>query len=752
MSLGVYFYTLEEEIPRHLFKQESVQVVDRFGLHLREVREKKSLTFLSFDKVPDLLIEMVINAEDKRFYVHHGIDYMALSRAFYQNVMHLKKVSGASTLSQQLVRMVFSYERSLLGKLKTMLHALKIESYHTKKEILEFYLNYIPYSYKVRGIAQASEFYFSKEVHSLSPSEMAILVALIRAPTRLSNINNVLDLKSIRDGLLKEARISKEIKEIALKEEIYLYKERDLSYAPHFVRNVLNIALNDGGYDSTITTTLDKRLQESVLDVVKSVIGKLKDKGVTNASVVVLDNDNGEILSYVGSADFYAPGGEYDSVQMKRQPGSTMKPFTYALALQNGYSLSSVLPDIEMYFKTNLGTYKPRNYSLDYTGPRVMREALGNSLNIPALYLASELGVDVLASYLSSFGITFDKDPSYYGVGLTLGNMELSLFDLTQAYMAFANKGHFFKANYIKNRNTEKVITQLEPEVADLVTNILSDKHARKESFGLYSYLDTKIRSSAKTGTSTLYRDNWVVGYTDKLSVGVWVGNTDQKQMNNVTGMSGAGPIYQQVMNIASKKYHSYKVSNFSYEERHICAHSGKLATEFCSRVIPEKFRNDEIPTKSCDFHKNIAVYDCHEFGVKSFVRVEEFPSRYENWAKEYGNGSISDQVYNQCSRDDYHISKISSTKEELKILSPLSGARYAIDPNIPKRLQKIHIEFKRPKNTNAIKLYENDLFLGDVKSSLFHWPIKKGVYELEARMEKEDGSVEKDSVRIFVR
>lgn len=744
---GVVFYSLPHKINLNERSGASFKIKDRHGRLIRHHQDEGAYNIVRLKDLSPTLVELIVKSEDKRFYQHQGIDFIATSRALYQNIIGLRKVSGASTITQQVARLAFKYERTWVNKVLVMLTALKLEFYYTKGELLEFYVNFIPYTYKINGVVQGANYYFGRELSELSPAELATLVILIRGPSRYVSTQNQDHLIKLRNSLLDQINLKKDVLELSKKESWYFVKLRHQARSPHFARALLKKHKIKAG---VVKSTLDLALQEEIQKILNEKMKKLKKLGVNSASILVLDNKDGGILSYIGNHDFFSEdGGEFDGIQIPRQPGSTMKAFTYALALESqNYSLGSVLPDTQMYFKAGLGIYKPRNYSMKFTGPRTLREALANSLNIPALYLADDLGVNRLFEFMQSFGLTFPKDADHYGVGLTLGNSEVSLMELTSAYMAFARKGNFITPRFLMNEKIIENKTLMSAQTSELITNVLNDNYARRGSFGRQSALDTKVPSAAKTGTSTLYRDNWVIGYTPRFTVGVWVGNMNQKEMRNVSGISGAGPIYQEVVNITSQYYHSPSFQLRPLKRAQICSQSGMKAHEYCARSYTESFRTGEAPTQKCTFHSLVSVRDCHEAGDNERVSILQLPSIYSEWHKE----GVHEQVKDICSNEGFNIQLVSVNKEKFQILSPPTGAIYAVDPNIPTRLQKLHINTTTPTHTKEIRWFLNGkkvetTFLGEE----FYWKLKKGNHKLKGELYHRDGKVSIDSIDINV-
>ncbi len=744
-GLGFYYQSL----PGYLKENDSVNqrliMKDRNGLDIRAYSSGETYDWMSLSEMPPELVQMIILAEDKHFYSHHGIDLVSTFRSTWQNLKAMKVVSGASTISQQVYRQGFKIDRGLGGKVKTILGAIKLEQNYSKKRILETYLNTLPYAYQLVGVKRAGEVFFGKDLHLLSLSEMATLAVLPRSPSGLRGRRE--DLLKTRNMILDQfGKInSTDSLEIGLAKKIpveflhdtsgwdnYHYAESLRSH-PEFSHYIAK--------HGRVETTLDLYLQKEAHEILRSHLFHLKKFDVHHGALIVIQNQTGDVLAYVGSHDIKEKGGQYDALKILRQPGSALKPLTYALSLMKGKKLSDVLPDIPSYYKTGLGQFLPRNYDQNYSGPRLMREALANSLNLPAVALADEIGVTDLYQFYKGMGLTLPKEASHYGVGMTLGNVEISPLELAQVYTAFANGGERMEARFFKEEEIKKHSTPLTKEASYLISDVLADKVARREEFGESNPFDLPFSLSVKTGTSTDFRDNWVVGYNRDYTIVVWVGNTDQKPMKRVSGITGAGPVLRDVAKFLSRRTLMKPVQKLvEVETIPICSFSGKLPGQHCQHKKTELFVKGSLPTETCEWHQEILVRDCSQEGHEKRITIALLPDAYQPWLKDHPDWSVEHQVNEQCLNPEKTYQTVASLNEtETKIMKPLSGSIYAIDPNIPRPMQKLKIEISRFHHVKHVNWKMNGKTL-DPKTPAIDWPMEKGFHEIEAEVEFDDG------------
>lgn len=756
VAFAIFYSSLSREVyVQHSSESDYLKILDRDDETLVVDKRESSLNYIKLQNIPHDLLELVVKSEDKRFYQHIGVDLLSLLRAVGTNIVNFKVISGASTISQQLARVHFGYKRTILGKLKSIIHGIKLERYYSKGQILELYLNSIPFAYKVTGVADASRYYFSKDLSVLSLDEMATLVVLIRAPSMFAHSRNKVSLLRRRNALLKKLNRSNVEVDVAISREWYFTKNRFPSLFHHYKRRIKDeLRMSGVRRTGVVKTTLDRELQIEVQSLVKTQIKRLEDKGVQSAGVIVIHNKTGDVLTYVGSPDFFSEfGGQIDSIRVPRQPGSTMKPFTYAMAIENGVKTNEILPDIEMYFKSGLGAYRPRNYSLSYSGPRTVRESLGNSLNIPALYLVDKIGVTKYYDYISKFGLNLERPSDYYGVGLTLGNAEFTLLDMVRAYSVFANDGVLVTPRFIKSKKIIRQKVNVDINSLRLVTNILQDPYARRGSFGVNSSLDFSFPVASKTGTSTSFRDNWVIGFTPNYTVGVWVGNLDQSEMKNISGITGAGPIYHDVMKLVRRRYSfDYFKKPIGYKKERICKLSGLKANKSCNHTHLEYIDSNGMPLHSCDIHRTVKIRNCFKENDIEELAIYSLAPLYNNWIRKSSNRSVKGQVTDYCLRSDSVVIEDSKkSSDHFKIITPVNKSVYAVDPNIPSKYQYLEFNVLIPQKYEKVSWYVNNQIMKELnRSEVFKWRVEKGTYKIKGVVDNGEDN-ESDSIIINV-
>ncbi|MGB3341828.1 MAG: penicillin-binding protein 1C [bacterium] len=602
-------------------KMTSLRILDRNNIILREVLSSKDATsrYCMLDRISPWLIKATVISEDKRFYLHKGIDPLAISRSLIQNLLMGRVVSGGSTISQQLARnLLNSPSRNLVYKIIEVFVAINLELKLSKEEILELYFNYAPYGNQTYGVEAAAHLYLRKPASDLSLAEAAFLAGIPQAPSFYNPYRYPERIKErqqeIFRALLESGIVDSTQYKDGQTQPVELVAKEKNFLAPHFCEHIIS-HLDKKGYHniSAVKTTLDNHLQKNIEQILKNNIDRLTDANVTNAAVVVLDNHTMDVLAYVGSVDFFDPDidGEVDGVRSLRQPGSALKPFTYALALENNCTAASLIPDMPSFEHTRGGDYMPRNYDEKYHGMVRLRNALACSYNIPAVRVCGDYGPEMLLKLCHDAGFeSLDKSAIHYGVGLTLGNGEVTLLELTRAYSVFAHYGRYLQEQSLLNADTidirvpSKPRKLIKPETAYIIMDILSDNNARSPAFGLYSPLNLPFFCAVKTGTSKDFKDNWCVGFTDKYLVGVWVGNFDGSPMHHVSGITGAGPIFRDIMLLLHRTALSVKYPKpDKLLTTIICAESGEVASSYCYNTIAEIFTEGTEPSVVCRHH-----------------------------------------------------------------------------------------------------------------------------------------------------
>lgn len=532
--------------------------VDRHGHSLRQVLSGGDEVFRRRFALEDLsphLVNATIAAEDKNFFQHHGIDFLATFRALRDGIFLANFSSGASTITQQLVKLRNPQPRTVVRKLQEMLLAVQLERELSKEEILEEYFLRLDYGNLCAGPASASWFYFQKPPSDLSAAQAALLAALPNAPTRLNPLRSperaLTRQRWILNRMLSLEMLSGEAWAAARNERVLPEKGFPVFRSPHFV----DLLLRRRGVESmqeagVVNTTLDLELNDWIEKCVEEELEKLHAKNAGHAAVVVLDNATSEVLALVCSGEYFAgEDAQVNAAWMPRSPGSALKPFTYLLALEGGANPGTILADIPSSFSTPTGIYTPRNYHRQFLGPVSLRAALGNSLNVPAVRTLQDLGGALpLWRLLIRFGIqTLGHPADHYGLGLTLGNAEVRLLELANAYATLARMGEYRELRFFSGNRAELPRRVCSDAAAWMVADILADNEARTRAFGANSALRFPFPVAVKTGTSSDYRDNWVFGFTKQFTLGVWVGNLDGAPMREITGVSGAGPIFHRI-------------------------------------------------------------------------------------------------------------------------------------------------------------------------------------------------------------
>lgn len=558
----------------------STKLFDRNGKLIYEIFTDKRRTPIKLGDVPNHIKTATIAIEDKDFYKHYGFSPTGIARAVYKIVAE-RKLQGGSTLSQQLVKnALLSPERTVRRKLREFTLTIFVEGLYSKDQILEMYLNQIPYGGTSYGIEAAAETYFDKSSKDLTLAEATLLAGLPQAPSRYSPFgafpeNAKARQETVLRRMVEDKYISQEEADRA-KGETLLYAKQEAPSAPHFalwIKGILSETYGEqvverGGL--RVTTTLDLDLQSFAQDAVATEVGKLTKQKVGNGAAIVTRPKTGEILAMVGSKDYFAEDedGKVNVTLAKRQPGSSIKPLNYALAIKDEkITLSTPLADVPTCFSVpGQPLYCPRNYDGTFHGAQQVRFALGNSFNVPAVRVLALNGVENFVDFAKIMGLTTLTDPSNYGLSLTLGGGEVRPYDMAVAFGVFANQGirqdlvAVTRVEDWKGRVLEKVdLTEIElsgervlsPDVTYLISHILLDNNARSAAFGESSFLNVAGHPevSVKTGTTNDRRDNWTIGYTEHAVVVTWVGNNDNTPMSGaVSGVSGASPIWNRVM------------------------------------------------------------------------------------------------------------------------------------------------------------------------------------------------------------
>lgn len=565
----------------------STKIFDRSGKLIYEIYTDQKRTPIELEDLPDYVINATIAIEDKDFYKHYGYSVTGILRAAYKTVFK-QQLQGGSTITQQLIKnALLTQDRTLKRKVQEFALATLVETIYSKDQILEMYLNQIPYGSTAYGIEAASEHYFDKPAKSLNLAEASVLAGLPQAPTKYSPFGAHPELASGRQEtvlrrMVEDGYITEDEAENAKNTEI-TYAKFEGSNATHFALWVKEVLSEKYGHKLVeqgglrVNTTLDLDLQNFAQEAVATEVAKLADADVKNGAALAIRPKSGEILAMVGSKDYFAEDedGKVNIIFANRQPGSSIKPLNYALALKDKkITLSTAFADVPTCFiHAGQPSYCPKNYDGSFHGLVQTRFALGNSFNIPAVKVLALNGIENFIDFATSLGITTFIDPKNYGLSLTLGGGEVRPYDMAQAFSVFATggikqplvaitkvedwKGNILEEIKVEDSTGDRVLDQ---EVTFLISHTLLDNNARAAAFGSSSYLNVKGHSevSVKTGTTNDRKDNWTIGYTEDVLVLSWVGNNDNSPMSGaVSGVSGASPIWNRIILEALNKAES---------------------------------------------------------------------------------------------------------------------------------------------------------------------------------------------------
>jgi penicillin-binding protein 1C len=696
-----------------LDRHASIEVVDVEGRTLYEALSETGDRGrrLNAARLPENLIAATLAAEDKRFFLHPGIDPLAAARSAWRNLRAGHVVEGGSSLTQQTVKLL----RARLGrasaaeKLEEAILALRLEHRFAKREILALYLSLAPYGNRLVGAEAASRRYFGIGCAQLTPAQAAYLAGLPQGPTRRNPYRHPERALERQRWVLARMRANGALDAgahaRALEERMRLVHEAPGLVAPHFVEHVLAAA---GSRPlRRVEATLDAGLQAEVAGILRMHRERLRELGAFSVAVAVLDNASAEWRAWEGSGDYgdSEHGGAIDGVVTPRQPGSVVKPFTYALAFDAGLTPASVLPDVPSHFKTasNGILYSPRNYDGAFRGPLRARLALAGSENVPAVWVLEQVGVPALHRLLRQAGLsTLDRNADHYGLALTMGDAEMRLDELVAAYAAFARGGVHRAPTAIRrfvlsdgrtewpSRPGERRLVS--ERAAFWIGDILSDREARAYSFGSRSSLDLPFPAAVKTGTSTAYRDNWTIGFTRELTVGVWVGNFDRREMRQSSGVTGAAPIFHDVMLAAARRLAPGSGADGAplvapiedLEPRSFCALSGQGAGALCPAVVREWVPASHAGVR-CAWHRNL-----------DGRAAVAWPAEYRAWAA--ARGLLHEAV---LAEGETRTSDTSGGRHgawplpagrtrALRIVSPPEGATYLKDPTLRDEFQQL--------------------------------------------------------------
>lgn len=768
----------------------STKILDRNGKPLYDIYENERRTQVDLADIPESLRQATVAIEDKNFYKHKGFDPTGIIRAAF-NIVFRGRVQGGSTLTQQLVKnALLSPERTVFRKIREFILAIQIEKRYSKDEILQLYLNEVPYGGTAYGVEAASEVYFGKSVKDLNLVEAAFLAGVPQRPSVYSPYSSSPDAYKDRTKLVlrrmkDDGYITKDQYEEAVGQVDGLsFQAQGASFkAPHFVQYVQKLLEERYGENVVelgglkVTTTLDLDLQEAAQNVVGEEIEKVEYLHITNGAAVAIDPETGEILAMVGSKNFNDPDydGQVNVTLSLRQPGSAIKPITYVTAFKKGYTPSTLLMDVPTEFPGGAGqpSYKPVNYDGKYRGPMQVRYALANSINVAAVKMLAMVGIKDVLTTANELGIS-SLEPTRdtlnrVGLSLTLGGGEVKLLELTGAYGAFMNKG--YKVDPVAILKVEdangKVLEENEPKKgrrvlsegeAYLIADILSDNKARTEVFGSNSLLNIPGRQIAvKTGTTNDKRDNWTIGGNPQVVVGVWVGNNDNSEMKQVaSGVTGASPVWRRIILEALKGK-----PNVSFErpDSIVTASVDALSGYRAHDGFPERseifIKGTEpgedtvhLKLKVCKSDGNLAGPGDGNTEEKEFFSFsEDDPSGSPNLWQE-GINSWWDEHLDQYPRAPTHYCGNQQSLLDIDFDSP-RDQQSNLDNN-----QKIKLKVTASVGVDVVDLYIDDVRTRSFTGAPYETDtinLPDGVHELKAVLKDKDGNKKERTITIGI-
>ncbi len=722
LGVGAFAVWISRPLPASMTARPldaGVTIQDRRGTTLRSTRsaDGSQARWVSYEAIDPDIINAFVAVEDARFWEHPGVDVQAIARAATQNLRAMHVVSGASTISMQLARLMQPARRDWGGKFTQALWALRIERQLTKQQILEQYLNRVQLGQATVGVGAASALYFDAMANELSIGQAATLAGLAHAPSRDNPHAAPTKSRARRAYALRRMEkmgyASREDIARARDEPLRLVPRTPPFLAPHFTMRVLSLLPDDRA--TSVRTSIDAELQSAVESEVRHTVDVLKTRGVEDAAAVVLDNQSGEVLAWVGSPDFWsAADGQTDMVVSARQPGSALKPFLYGLALDRGVTAATILPDVSRSYATATGAYTPRNYDRHFRGPVRAREALASSYNVPAVELAARMGAGSLLHTLHLAGFeSLERDADFYGLGLALGNGDVTLIELANGYRALANGGSWRPWSWRLGPRAGVGTAQrvISPVASAIVLDMLSDASARIPGFGTSTPFDFPFPVAVKTGTSRHFTDNWAVATTRGFTVAVWAGNFSGRPMQGVSGITGAGPLLHRVVMETSKRVSPGALvtpADVGAVAVPVCRLSGMRATPQCAQLT-EWFAPGTAPTTTDDWERDGRV---------------ALPAEYAEWSMQQG-GSPTRAVSLTASAPVRRAAEDSARSPRFRILSPQDGDRYAVPAGVESRYATISL---RAIGGRAVRWsIDGTAYEGE------RWPLAPGTHVFKA-------------------
>jgi len=694
-------------------------ITDRNGIVLRVLPADNGVKreWAPLGAIPPGAARIFIRAEDRRFYFHLGIDLFSLAASIYRNMRAGRTVSGASTITMQLARLVRPHSGGMRGKIVEAWDAIRLEAKLSKKEILELYLNSIPFGSNIEGLAAITRARFGCSVRELDDNRAALLASIPRRPLFYDPALNPEAAVSAAMALSARCRLGLQEEELqqAVKEAALPTSSQDDPrapfFAPHFTER---IARMEPIAKSNVRSTIDLALQLFAEEELALEISLLSEKRISNGAILAIENETGAVRVYVGSGSWFneEASGKIDGVRFRAQPGSCLKPFLYAMALDTGFSPADILPDLPTVFGSR-EAYVPSNFNNRFNGPVRLRIALASSLNIPAVYILERLGVRTFEEYLVSLG--FDsilETIGTHGTGLALGNAEVSLEEMVRAFSVFPRMGTPSQLRWTEDEKPDKAVAPaMSPYAAWMIADILSDRSSRFVGFGPAPALATPFESMFKTGTANQFQHIWALGATRRFTVGVWMGNFSGETVIGSTGSSIPARIAAKLLgaleeSIGQRQEKGRALNQVTENmagtlppgttEVRICALSGMAAGPYCTGLTREFIRNEKIPV-ACNWHTQAGLF---------------YPGEYRPWLSErFRSGGVRQEGSG-------------------RIRTPVTGAVFYLDPSLPAEAQALRVE-TTGFSSGALLFSDGELLGGLNYAGVYAFPLSRGRHSI---------------------
>ena len=678
---------------------DKLQLVDRRGAALSYTRATRwnLAAQTPLHEIPELLREAFVRAEDKRFFEHRGVDWRARLGAVWQSAASGRIVRGASTITEQAVRMLHPRPRTLWSRWLEGVEARRLEGAFSKTDILEFYLNQVPFGRGLRGVRQAAYYYFDRDLDTLNQREMLSLAVLVRAPSRFDPLHGAPGLakrvEQLAQLLADAGALSPDDRAGVREHALELRAGTPAVRAEHFVRHVRQDAPDSPESGSgRLRTTLDGSLQRRLQRLLDERVRSLAARDVENGALLAIDHQSDQVLAWVNAGEFEgATPSQIDAVTAPRQPGSTLKPFVYALAMERGWTSATVIEDAPLADAVSAGLHVYRNYSRVYYGPVRLRLALGNSLNTPAVRAARFVTPAALLLRLRELGFeSLRERAEYYGDGLALGDGEVTLYEIVRAYAVLARGGIFRDLRVTFDEQTGAAAPRrvFDRETSSLITDILADADARRLEFGPSGLL-FPAETAWKTGTSSDFHDAWAIGFSRRFTVGVWMGNLSRKPMREVSGSLGPAVVLQSAFaELERSAPQKPLVRSPGLLKRSICSISGELAGPDCPPA-GERFHPQNLPHARCSGAHGLPRG--HAAGAQTGLAEEPF------------------------------------------LLQPTPGLRLARDPRIPDEYEAYAFEVVEMPGLREVRWIVDGEEVGITRGRRYFWPLRPGEHFVEA-------------------